>query len=215
MLKRCWPRSSTGRVTGMGNVSTGLPLTLPDEEAVSSSRWPRATVPSTSGRADRPSSKNVLGRNGTYLGWSCMSWRQAVKAVMARARRPAGIVLVRNFGYLARLQGPQKVRRRLAVEQRIGGLDTQKKAVARSQRKPGNVENRVIRHGQAAQGQQAEHGRQGREQNGHLEGDDDVRRPTVQGPPRDGDGEVENRDVILHQVPGQPAQDAADQHDQR
>src|SRR5205823_8538338 len=45
---------------------------------VSAWRWPRATVPATSGREARPSSKKLLRASGLYLGWSCISWRQAV-----------------------------------------------------------------------------------------------------------------------------------------
>jgi hypothetical protein len=38
------------------------------ECAVSASRWPRATVPSTSGRSERPSAKKELGRKRDVLG---------------------------------------------------------------------------------------------------------------------------------------------------
>jgi hypothetical protein len=62
----------------MGNSFDGLPSApLPVFNNVSSLRWPRATVPSVMGRAERPSAKNSLGRSGMYFGWSCMSWRQA------------------------------------------------------------------------------------------------------------------------------------------
>ena len=37
----------------------------------------------------------------------------------------------------------------------------------------------------------------------------------MQGPAGDVDGEIDDRDVVLQQVPGEPADDAAQQHDQR
>ena len=39
---------------------------------------PRATVPSTGARAERPSAKKVDSRSGMYFGWSCMSCRHPV-----------------------------------------------------------------------------------------------------------------------------------------
>src|ERR1035438_8173304 len=78
MLKRCSPRRISALVTGMGNSFDSLPSApLPVASSVSSLRWPRATVPSAMGRAERPSVKKSLGRSGMYFGWSCMSWRQA------------------------------------------------------------------------------------------------------------------------------------------
>src|ERR1017187_728631 len=78
MLKRCSPRRISALVTGMGNSFDSLPSApLPVVSSVSSLRWPRATVPSVMGRAERPSVKKSLGRRGMYFGWSCMSWRQA------------------------------------------------------------------------------------------------------------------------------------------
>src|ERR1022692_1943307 len=76
MLKRCSPRRISALVTGMGKSFDSLPSApLPVASSVSSLRWPRATVPSVMGRAERPSAKKSLGRKGMYFGWSCMSWR--------------------------------------------------------------------------------------------------------------------------------------------
>src|SRR5450631_3217462 len=87
MLKRCSPRRISALVTGMGNSFDSLPSApLPVVSSVSSLRWPRATVPSVMGRAERPSAKKSLGRRGMYFGWSCMSWRQADSRRSERTR---------------------------------------------------------------------------------------------------------------------------------
>src|ERR1017187_9688434 len=110
MLKRCSPRRISALVTGMGNSFDSLPSApLPVVSSVSSLRWPRATVPSVMGRAERPSAKKSLGRSGTYFGWSCMSWRQAdsrrsdIKRMVGRtpgsaADAPVGLLLWREAG---------------------------------------------------------------------------------------------------------------------
>src|SRR5688500_11132934 len=76
MLKRSWPRFSTASSTGNGSSLTVAVPTLPVKNAASSCSVPRATVPSTSGRALPPSVKNAVPRSPRYFGWWCMSWRQ-------------------------------------------------------------------------------------------------------------------------------------------
>src|SRR4029079_14552036 len=79
MSKPSWPRAITRASIGNGKtVASALPA-LPLYISASSRRCPRATVPSTSGRADRESPKNADSRSGTYFGWSCISWRHAAK----------------------------------------------------------------------------------------------------------------------------------------
>ena len=73
----------------------------------------------------------------------------------------------------------------------------------------------MVRHGQPAQRQQSENRRQRREQNRHFKRDDDVRRPAMQRPSRDVDGKIPDRHVILQQVSREPADDSADEHDER
>src|SRR5437879_6416663 len=176
MLKRVRPRSITSFVTGNGNVSSGLPSApLPVSSAASSFRWPRAIVPSTGGRSERPSLKKLLGRKAIYFGWSCMSCRQEVEAsarnkndaeTQRRGEKRGEHILeflsapprlcvmrlsMRNFGYLAWLQRFQKAAGLDVVEYRVGGLDAQEETIARCQRKARNVEHRMVRHRQPAQ----------------------------------------------------------------
>src|ERR1035437_6483720 len=188
----------------MGNSFAGLPSApLPVYNNVSSLRWPRATVPSVRGRAERPSAKKSLGRRGMYFGWSCMSWRQAerrtsdstrmVGHALACQRPLAGAFrafLVRNFRYLPGLQRLQELARFVAIKERIGGFDAQKEAAAAGQRESRHIKGRMIGHGQAAQAKHAENGGKRRKENGHLKRDDDVGGPTVQRPSADIDGVV-------------------------
>ena len=41
---------------------------------------PRATVPGTGWRSERPSEKKVVGSYGKYFGWMCMSRRQPARS---------------------------------------------------------------------------------------------------------------------------------------
>src|ERR1035437_3090500 len=212
MLKRCSPRRISALVTGMGNSFDGLSSApLPVYNNVSSLRWPRATVPSMMGRAERPSAKKSLGRRGTYFGWSCMSCRQADSRRSDKTRAPRGR-LVRNFRYLPGLQRLQELARFVAIEERIDGFDAQEETVAAGQCEARHIECRVIGHGQAAESKHAENGGERRKQNGHFKGDDDIGGPTVQRPSADIDGVVHHRDEVLQRVAQGSAHDAADQH---
>ena len=77
---RCCSAARRGRgraaSTANGISVTAAPPILPVKKASSSCSVPRATVPSTSGRALDPSRKNSDARSGLYFGWLCMSWRQ-------------------------------------------------------------------------------------------------------------------------------------------
>src|ERR1039458_9722199 len=145
MLKRCSPRRISALVTCMGNSFDSLPSApLPVVSSVSSLRWPRATVPSVMGRAERPSAKKSLGLSGTYFGWSCMSCRQADSR-----RRALRVRLVRNFRYLPGLQRLQELASFLAIEERIGGFDAQEEPVPACLCEARHVERGGIGHGQA------------------------------------------------------------------
>ena len=61
--------------------------------------------------------------------------------------------------------------RRVKVEERIARLDREKEAVVGCRREVRHVEDRVVRPWQAVHGQHADHGRQRRDQHGHLERD--------------------------------------------
>src|ERR1017187_3035845 len=166
------------------------------------------------GRAERPSAKKSLGRNGTYFGWSCMSWRHAESRAREHPITPT-VSLVRNFRYLPGLQRLQELARAVAVEERIGGFDAQEETVAAGQRESRHIKSRVIGHRQAAEAEQAENGGERRKENGHFKSDDDVGGPTVQRPPADVDGVIHHRDEVLQHVAEGAAHNAADQHQKR
>src|SRR5581483_11052815 len=114
-----------------------------------------ATVFSSSGRAERWSSKKSVGRKGIYFGWSCMSCRHPVAAIRSSAvPEPAKSRLqprlaaqpfvqrldslrhrsMRNFSHLAGFERLQKLASLTAVEKRIRRLDAKEETVARCQR---------------------------------------------------------------------------------
>ena len=92
---------------------------------------------------------------------------------------------VRNGRHLPWTERVKEGARLLEIELRIPCLDAEKEAIAAGQREPRHVEDRVIRHRQAVQGQHAEHRRQGGDEDGALEDDWDERRPTEQRPAAD------------------------------
>src|SRR5215510_14405820 len=108
------------------------------------------------GRAERPSSKNEVGRSGMYLGWSCMSCRHAASAATLNTRTPSWNLL-RNFAHLFGLQSLQKLAGLDAIEQRVAGFDAQEETVVARQRKARRVEHRMVRHREAAKREQPEH----------------------------------------------------------
>src|SRR5437899_5096134 len=161
MLKRSRPWASSSCVTGMGKVLASF-----GTFKLSSARLPRGTVPTTKGRADRPSSKNVLAVSGLYFGWSAICCRQPPSKHRATLRirntRPGGVLdlsrarirsssLMGHLENTARVQRFQKTLCGLAIEFRIGGFNAQEETVARSQSKSRHMENRVIGHGQTIQ----------------------------------------------------------------
>ena len=81
--------------------------------------------------------------------------------------------------------------------------------------KRGTLNTGMIGHGQAIQRQHAEHRRNRAEQNRHLERDHDERRPGIERPAADIGRVADHRHPILHQVAAGPADDSADQGDQR
>src|SRR5262245_16288265 len=169
MLKRSWPRFSTASSTGNGSSLTVAVPTLPVKNAASSCSVPRATVPSTSGRALPPSVKKAVPRSPRYFGWLCMSWRHpaaapsdtaATQSAIARSRvsrKAVAGVSVRDFIDVPRTQAPEKVGRAEPIEFRIRRFDRQEEAfLAGDLREARHVEHRVIRHREAAQQDPAE-----------------------------------------------------------
>src|SRR3954462_6447110 len=195
MLKRSWPRSTTCASIANGSSLTSTLLTLPVKNASSSCRVPRATVPSTSGRALDPSAKNTLGRRPRYLGWLCMSCRHAVaatrhtiasvirthRASSAEPRTPTPESRLPLRFDVIDLSCPEALEerpRRLVVELRIGRLDREEEPVlAGMLSEPGHVEHRVIRHRQAVEDEHPEDRRKRGEEDGQLEGHRHEHRP--------------------------------------
>src|SRR5439155_14089019 len=213
MLKRSCPRKSSARVSGTGRVATNIPS---GPMAVWKTRWarssPRATVPSTGGRAPDPSSKKSLSASGFTFGWLNMSWRQAATATHrartapARHARPAPASGL-DIEHSARAEIGEKGPRRRLVELRVLGLDAQEVAVPARQREARNVEHRMVRRRQAVQGEHAEDGEDPRDQDGHLEGHRDERRPGVVRTAADVERIRDGRDPVLQPVPGQGPDD--------
>src|SRR4051812_14335165 len=143
MLKRCSPRSSTSAVNAKGSASTSAAPFFPVKNATSSCSVPRATVPSTSGRALEPSRKKTLSRSGIAFGELCMSCRQAV-AVSRQKTEVRRQDLRRNFTYLAGVETAEQLRRRLAIELRVLRLDEQEELVAAGVLEAFDVEGRMV-----------------------------------------------------------------------
>src|SRR5687767_3122836 len=99
---------------------------FPVKNAASSSSVPRATVPSTSGRALDPSAKNVVELSGRYFGWLCMSCRQPTDS--ASPTRASSSGLVRDLIDLSRAQSLEELGGAAPIELRVGGLDRQEEA---------------------------------------------------------------------------------------
>src|SRR5581483_3321812 len=235
MSNRSRPRAMTVSSTANGNTSASFPFTLPVYRSESSCSCPRATVPGTSGRADRSSEKNVDSRSGMYFGWSCISCRHAAvnnsvhgaatKNTKTRnTRKPfctngpfAAFVLswvsrrlVRNGRDLTRIQRFKKLARAFDVELRIDRLDADEKAIAARERESRHVEDRVIRLRQPVERQHAEYRRERRRENRALERHRDERRPAVERPSANVDRIRHRRNPVLHRVAADAADQAAD-----
>src|SRR3954469_9411094 len=137
MLNRCSPRSRTSAVSANGSASTSAAPSLPVKNDTSSWSVPRATVPSTSGRALEPFLKNTLSRSGIAFGELCMSCRQPVAASSNAAstrpdfgRRASDIGLRLNFVHLGGIEPLEEVGGRRAIEFRVLRLHDQEKPIA-------------------------------------------------------------------------------------
>src|SRR3954471_860954 len=140
---RSCPRAITFASIANGKAVASLPFSLPPYSSGSSFRWPRATVPATIGRADSESEKKADCRSGVYLGWSCMSCRQAVEsadasATIASARTVAArfttkdtrdtkgeVFSVRNGCHLPGTERFEEGARPFEMEPRVARLDAQ------------------------------------------------------------------------------------------
>src|SRR5712692_6096353 len=158
MSKRSRPRASNSGVTARGNASESFGMA-----SASCSMLPRATVPSTSARSDRPSPKKSVGESGRCFGWRAMSCWQPARphpkqsaSEAQRIHRPRNVAEALNILHLAdimRLQAHQKFFRAGAVELRVFRFDAQEEPVVRGQRKPRHVEDRSEEHTSELQSQ--------------------------------------------------------------
>src|SRR5438105_10967589 len=196
MLKRSWPRFMTSVVTAKGKPSPSVPAILPVTRKPSSGNSPRATVPGMRGRADMPSAKKSLGSSGSYLGWLAIFCLQEVRRQKAESRRkntnsrPRGAALLPsafcplplpgNIDDLAWMECLEELPDAVEVELRIAGLDDQEELVARGLIEAPHVEDGVIRQRQTVEGEHAEDGGEGRDQDRTFEGDRDPGWPRVE-----------------------------------
>src|SRR3954463_7494115 len=84
-----------------------------------------------------------------------------------------------NIDDLAWVECLEKLPDAVEFELRIAGLDDEEELVARGLIEAAHVEDGVIRHRQAVEGQHAEDGGEGGDEDRALEGDRDPRRPRV------------------------------------
>src|SRR5579863_10011729 len=233
MLNCSRPRSRSARVMGKGNRFEGTPFSFPVYSSSSRCRCPRATVPGTTGRSERPSPKKLVGSSDTYFGWTCMSRRQPARtpanstaAATARAIRPArrpkanlpssgGPSSDINFEDSIGIQALQKRFRPCKIELLIARGDAQKKPVGPRLGELREIEHRKILRGQPVQRQHAKSCRQSRSQHRKFEGDRNPGRPAIVGAPADVPRQADHVRVVAHEKARQPAQNAADQDDQR
>src|SRR5437763_3183288 len=119
-------------------------------------------VPSTGMRSLRPSAKNSEGRNGMYLGWSCMSCRQpAIASAAAESARAPNVRrgLIRHLPHMIRAQLFQELARIRRIKLFVDALHAKIKLVARSVLEFHDVEQRMIRLRQSIQREHADYRR--------------------------------------------------------
>src|ERR1051325_4593033 len=200
----------TSAVIGNGKPSAICPLILPVARKPSSGNSPRATVPGMRGRADMPSAKKLLGSSGSYRGCTAMRWRQpsaANNTAIAMRRLP------RNIDDLPRLQRLEKLPHFVELEFRIACLHDEKELVARGLIESLDVEDGVIRHRQAVEGEHAEHREEGGDEHGALERDRDPRRPRVVRPAADVERIADDVRVPAHEESAETAEETAGEDD--
>src|SRR5258708_2399077 len=102
------------------------------------------------------------------LGWSCMSWRQPVRAAAQlsatvssrRAERVCAGELIRHLRNFLGMEPLKKTFGVIEAKLRIFGFNAQKEPVAAGAHKVGRIEDRMIRPGQPVERQHANHSSQ-------------------------------------------------------
>src|SRR3989475_1355393 len=220
MSKRSRPRANNSGVTARGNASESFGMA-----SASCSMLPRATVPSTSARSDRPSPKKSVGESGRCFGWRAMSCWQPARphakysaSEAQRIGRPRNVAEALNILHLAdivRLQAHKKFFRAGAVELRVFRFDAQEEPVVGGQRKPRHVEHRMVRHGQLIERQHSQHGKDRGAEHGELERYRNEHGPAIERAAADVLGIADCGHPVLHEKSAHAAAHAADQRDQR
>src|SRR5216684_4613440 len=130
ILYRSSPRSSSSRFTGNGKLLDSL-----GTKSSSLASEPRATVFSTSGRSERPSSKNGEGESGRFLGWLAMSCRRysqpepkTRQTAAQAATRDREALIIRHLGNMMRVQALEEAGGVRQMKLRIAGFDTNKRS---------------------------------------------------------------------------------------
>src|SRR5689334_24323365 len=174
-------------------------------------------VPSTGCRIESPSPKKDVLRYGFIFGWSCMSCRHAppIRQTLNSTSPIPNLSLNLDITDFDRPKTLQQVRHLSVVKLRIVCLHREEEPIASGERKTRYVENRMIWLRQLVQHEHSQHRRKRRKQHRHFKSDRNESRPTVVRLAAHVDRIVDHFDPVLHEEPGEPADYAADKHDQR
>src|SRR5436309_4790834 len=125
------------------------------------------------------------------------------------------VFLPRNIGHLPWSKRLEKPPNRIDLELRIARLDHQEELIARGLVESPHVEDGVIRHRQAVQGEHAEDGEEGGHEDRALERDRDPSRPRVKRLAADVERIADHVRVPAHEEAADAADDPAEEHEQR
>src|SRR5712692_1209910 len=188
----------------------------------SSASEPRATVFSTSGRSERPSSKNGEGVSGRFFGWLAMSCRRysqpALKTRQAAAQaamRQREVLVIGHLGNMMGVEALQKARGLRQMKLPVAGLDANKKAVRGCMREAVDVENRMVRLGQPIQSEHSEYRGERCAENSQLKGNGNEGRPAIERAAADVHRISDRRYPVLKTKTAQPPCQAAKQSNGR
>src|SRR5216684_2171689 len=217
ILYRSSPRSSSSRFIGSGKLLESL-----GTKSSSLAREPRATVFSTSGRSERPSSKNGEGESGRFFGWLAMSCRRysqpppKIREATAQAAARQREVLVKgHLGNVVRLEALHEARGVLQMKLRIASFDANEEAVRGCMREAMHVENGMVRLRQAVQRKHTENRGQRRPKNGQLKRNGNKGGPAIERTAADVHRVGDRHSPVLKTKTAQAPSQAAEQSNER
>src|SRR5579884_2277502 len=163
-----------------------------------------------------------LGRIGFNRGWFCMSSRHASPGTkhtrrattLTRFLQLPRACLRSAIGHLlnpTRIQADEEGSSVLEIEIRVFRLDTKEEAIARCRCESLHVEQWVKDHGKAVQRPHSKKCAEAGEQNSHLEGWWNERRPGMEWPPADVNRIGDHIDPVLQHVRRRTSQDSPDE----